>query len=235
MTGRGADVIKVMATERAGTPDTDPLRRVLTDEEVAAAVEEAKRFGLPVAAHAHSDEGARAAALAGARTIEHGTLVGGGTLALMRKRGVCLVPTITFWQDMMDPGGEYDDPKLAARAREMLPRVREAAALAWKMGVVVAAGSDMRYDASSVRVLADEIAELVGAGMPPAEAVKAATSAAAGCLGIEGRTGAIRPGLEADMIVVERDPLRDVRALRNVIMVINDGHVVISGHVQPLK
>ncbi|MCA1617978.1 MAG: amidohydrolase family protein [Acidobacteria bacterium] len=233
--GRGADVVKVMATERAGLLETDPLRRVLNDEELAAAVAEARRANLPVAAHAHSDEGARAAVLAGARTIEHGTLLSGGTLALMRKRGICLVPTVTFWRDMMDPGGEYDDPKLAARAEELLPRVRETAALAWKMGVRVAAGSDMRYDASSARVLADEIAELVGAGLPPMEAVKAATSAAAGCLGIGGRTGAIRPGLEADMIVVERDPLKDVRALRNAVMVINDGHIVINGLVQPAK
>jgi imidazolonepropionase-like amidohydrolase len=235
MAGRGADVIKVMATERAGLTETDPLRRVLTDEELTAAVAEAKSAGIPVAAHAHSDEGARAAVIAGARTIEHGTLLGGETLSLMRKRGICLVPTITFWQDMMDPGGEYDDPKLAARAEEMLPRVREATALAWKIGVVVAAGSDMRYDASSTRALADEIAELVGAGMPPMEAVRAATSAAAGCLGIGGRTGAIRPGLEADMIVVERNPLLDIRVLRNAVMVINDGQIAINGLGQPAK
>ncbi|HXG70477.1 MAG TPA: amidohydrolase family protein [Gemmatimonadaceae bacterium] len=235
MAGRGVDVIKVMATDRAGLVETDPLGRVLNDEELAAAVAEAKSAGLSVAAHAHTDEGARAAVLAGASTIEHGTLAGRETLALMRTRGVCLVPTITFWQDMLDPGGEYDDPKLAARAKEMLPRVREAVASAWKMGVMVAAGSDMRYDASSTRVLADEIAELVGAGMPPMEAIKAATSAAAGCLGIRARTGLIRPGLEADMIVVERDPLKDVRELRNAVVVINDGHVVINGLVQPPK
>lgn len=235
MAGRGADVIKVMATERAGLAETDPLRRVLTDEELAAAVAEAKRAGIPVAAHAHSDEGARAAVLAGVRTIEHGTLLGRETLALMRKRGICLVPTTTFWQDMMDPGGEYDDPKLAERAEKMLPRVREATALAWKMGVVVAAASDMRYDTSSTYVLVDEIAELVEAGLPPMEAVKAATSSAAVCLGIGGRTGAVRPGLEADLIVVEKNPLADVRALRNAVMIINDGHIVINGLVRSAK
>jgi imidazolonepropionase-like amidohydrolase len=235
MAGRGADVIKVMATERAGLTDTDPLRRVLDDAEVAAAVAEAKSAGLPVAAHAHSDEGARAAVLAGVRTIEHGTLLSGETLALMRERGTCLVPTITFWQDMLDPGGGYDHPDLAARAKEMLPRVQQATALAWKMGVKVATGSDMRYDASGARVVAHEIAELVGAGMPPMEAVKAATSVAADCIGVGGRTGAIRPGLEADMIVVERDPLEDVRTLRNPVVVINDGRVAVNRLVQPPK
>ena len=235
MVGRGSDLIKVMATERAGLTETDPLKRVLNDEELAAAVAEAKSAGLPVAAHAHSDEGARASALAGVSTIEHGTLLGGETLALMRKRGICLVPTITFWRDMMDPGGEYDDPKLAARAHEMLPRIREATLLAWKMGVRVAAGSDMRYDASSTRILADEVAELVGAGIPAMDAVKAATSVTAGCVGIRGRTGAIRPGLEADMIVIERDPLKDVQALRDVVLVINDGRVVVNRLRQPPK
>ena len=116
LAGRGVGVIKVMATERAGMPETDPLRRVLTDEELAAAVTEATHAGLPVAAHAHSDEGARAAVLAGARTIEHGTLLVAETLALMEQRGTCVVPTISFWQDMLDAGGEYDHPALVARA-----------------------------------------------------------------------------------------------------------------------
>lgn len=225
---RGADVIKVMATERAGLLETDFLARVLADDEIAAAVAEAARVGVTVAAHAHTDEGARAALLAGARTIEHGTLVSGLTLGLMKRRGACLVPTISFWRDMADPGGEYDDPRLSARAEQMLPRVQAAAALAWNAGVAIAAGSDMRYDTSSTYGLTDEIAALAGAGIPIIDAVRAATSAAADCLGIGDRTGAIEPGLEADMIVVAGDPLADVRALRHPVMVINNGRVVID-------
>ena len=232
---RGADVIKVMATERAGLVETDFLARVLDDDEIAAAVAEAGRAGVTVAAHAHSDEGVRAAVLAGVRTIEHGTLVSGATLGLMRTRGACLVPTISFWRDMADPGGEYDDPRLAARAGQMLPRVQEAAALAWRMGVAVAAGSDMRYDTTSTYGLADEIEELAGAGIPAIDAVRAATSVAAGCLGIGQRTGAIEPGLEADMIVVAGDPLADVRALRRPVMVINNGRVVIDDLVRTTR
>ena len=235
MVRRGADVIKVMATERAGMPDADPLRRVLTDQELAAAVAEARSAGIPVAAHAHSDEGARAAVVAGAKTIEHGTLLGIDTLSLMRKRGTCFVPTLSFWQDMLDAGGEYDHPDLAARAREMLPRVRQATVLASKMGIRVVAGSDMRYDASSTRTVADEVAELIGAGVPAMEAIKAATSGAAHCLGVGGATGAIRPGLQADLIVVDRDPLRDAGALRHPLLVINDGHVALDRVAPPLK
>jgi imidazolonepropionase-like amidohydrolase len=117
----------------------------------------------------------------------------------------------------------------------MLPRVRETVALASKMGVVMAAGSDMRYDASSTYFLVDEIGELVGAGVPPMEAIKAATSAAARCIGVAGRTGAIRTGLEADLIVVEQNPLTDVRVLRNAVMIINDGRIVINGVERPAK
>ncbi|HET9531825.1 MAG TPA: amidohydrolase family protein, partial [Blastocatellia bacterium] len=73
MIDRGAEVIKIMATERAGLPDTDPRKRVFSDEELAAAVDEARKSGIFVAAHAHGDEGARAAVRAGVRSIEHGT------------------------------------------------------------------------------------------------------------------------------------------------------------------
>lgn len=229
LANRNVDVIKVMMTERAGMLDADPLKRELTDGELAAAIAEAKSAGLPVAAHAHTDEAARVAVLAGVRTIEHGTLLSEGTLALMRERGTCLVPTISFWQDMLDAGGDYDHPTLLARAEEMLPRVRNATALAWRSGVAVAAGSDMRY-ANNTRQVADEVAELVNAGLPPIDAIKAATSTAALCLELETNTGAIRPGLEADLVVLERDPLLDIGALRDVVLVVNDG-IVVTDHL----
>ena len=107
---RGAQVIKVMATERAGTAETDFRRRALNDEELRAAVEEAARAGLGVAAHAHTDDGAHAAVLAGAKTIEHGTMMSESTLALMRQRQLCFVPTLSFWADMAEPGGNIMAP-----------------------------------------------------------------------------------------------------------------------------
>ena len=228
LVGRGADVIKVMATERAGLVTTDPFRRVLTDAELAAAVAEAKNARLPVAAHAHSDEGARAAVMAGVSTIEHGTLLSDTTLKLMKERGVCLVPTIAFWRDMTDPGGEYDDPKLRERASVMLPRIRQTVAAARRIGVTVAAGSDMRYDGTSVLVIGDEMAELINAGMTFGEALRAGTSNAAKCLGIARRTGTIKSGLEGDMIVVAADPRKDIRRVREPIVVINNGRISIN-------
>jgi imidazolonepropionase-like amidohydrolase len=228
LVNRGADVIKVMMTQRAGLTDTDFRARVLTDDEVAAAVDEATKARLPVAAHAHTDEAARVAARAGVRTIEHGTLMGVETLALLHEKGTCFTPTLTFWVDMLEPGGEYDDVTLAARGREMLPIARAAVAQATKMGVRVVAGSDMRYDSTTTLRIAHEIAELGRSGMTAMAAIQSATSTSAACLGLDGRAGAVKPGLEADVIVVDRDPLLDLRALDNPVLVVNDGRIAVS-------
>jgi imidazolonepropionase-like amidohydrolase len=222
---RGVNVIKIMATERAGLPDTDPRKRVFTDEELSAAVDEARKAGLGVAAHAHGDVGARAAVIAGVRSIEHGTYLTDATLLLMKDRGTYLVPTIATILDLIDPEGDYDDPILSMRGKGMLPRSRQMTAHAWKIGVKIVAGTDTGYGPQSTRRVPDEIVELVGIGMPPMEAIKAGTSVAAECLGIEKRTGSIRAGLEADLVVVDRNPLEDANALRDVLFVMNNGRV----------
>jgi len=194
---RHVNLIKIFATERAGTPQTDPLKRTFTDEELTAVVDEARKVGLSVAAHAHSDEAARAAVLAGVHSIEHGTYLSDETLALMKSRGTYLVPTISFWDGM----SKSDDPIRQLRARTMQPRVRAAVAHAWKMGIKIAAGTDDGYNANSHRV-SDEVAELVLSGMPPMEALKAATSVSAECLEVEKRIGTIKPGMVADVLVI---------------------------------
>jgi imidazolonepropionase-like amidohydrolase len=225
---RGADVIKIMATERAGLPETDPRKRVYSEEELAAAVDEARKAGKTVAAHAHGDEGGAAAVRAGVRTIEHGTYLSDQTLGLMKERGTCLVPTIATVADLIDPGGDYDDPALSVRGRAMLPRVREVTAHARTAGVRIIAGTDTDYERESTRRLADEVAELVRVGVPAMEAIESSTSLAAQCLGIEQRTGAIRPGLEADIVVVDRDPLTSIDALRDVVLIVNNGRIALN-------
>ena len=226
MVGRGVNVIKVMATERSGLPQADPRKRMFTDEELSAAVDEAKKGGLPVAAHAHADEGAAAAVRAGARSIEHGTYISDQTLTEMKKRGIYLVPTLSFTTGYAAAGGPESSPVVMARAREMAPRLRQTAVRAGKLGVKIVAGSDARYD--DERRLQDEVAELVSNGMAPMDAIKAATSVAAECLMISGRVGSVKPGLEADLIAVDSDPLTDINGLRDVILVINNGKVALN-------
>lgn len=225
---RGVDVIKIMATERAGLPETDPRKRVYSEEELAAAVDEARKGGRPVAAHAHGDEGAAAAVRAGASTIEHGTYLSDATLALMKERGTCFVPTIATVVDMSDVGGDYDHPVLAVRGRAMLSRVRDAVRRARSIGVRLVSGTDTGYGPPSTRRVPDEVAELVQAGLTAMEGIRSATYVAAQCLGVDGRTGAIRPGLEADLIALDRDPLGDVGALRDVVLVINNGRLAVN-------
>ena len=188
---RHVNLIKIFATERAGTPQTDPLKRTFTDEELAAVVDEGGKVGLSVAAHAHSDEAARAAVLAGVHSIEHGTYLSDETLALMRSRGTYFVPTISAWDGM----SKNDDPIRQLRARTMQPRVRAAVAHAWEMGIKIAAGTDDGYSATTSHRVSDEVAELARSGMPPMDAIKAGTSVSAECLGVEKRIGTIKPGI----------------------------------------
>ncbi|MFO0512557.1 MAG: amidohydrolase family protein, partial [Gammaproteobacteria bacterium] len=202
---RGADVIKVGASERAGLARTDPRRQELSHEELRAAVAEAARSGLNVAAHAHDRHGANAAVRAGVRSIEHGTYVDDETLALMRKQGTFFVPTLAIMSPLGDPRGDgADDIALQLRTLHMMRPLRDAVRKARALGVTVAVGTDSSYgdrdDYGRVRP-AHEIQELIGCGYTPIEAITAATYDAARVLGIEGRTGSVAVGLEADLLV----------------------------------
>jgi imidazolonepropionase-like amidohydrolase len=228
MVERGVDVIKVNVTERAGLPDTDPRKRTFSDEEIVAIVDEARRANLFVAAHAHGDEGAAAAVKAGVRSIEHGTYLSDATLALMKEKGTYFVPTIATMDDLLHPGGDYDNALLAIRGRHMLPRLHEATEKAIKLGIRVIAGTDTGYSPNSDRRMADEAFELVARGLSPMEAINASTILVAECLGINNRVGAIKPGFEADLIAVERDPLKDITNLQDILLVVNNGKVIVN-------
>jgi imidazolonepropionase-like amidohydrolase len=228
MASRGVNRIKVMATERAGTPDTDPRVRIFNDEELAAVVDEANKTGLWVVAHAHGNEGAAAAVRAGVHSIEHGTYISEDTMRLMKEKGVYLDPTITAVVDMSDPEGEYDNPILEMRGKAMLPTVREMTAKAWKMGLKIVAGTDTSYFDKNNRTMSDEIIELSDAGMGPMEAIKAGTSVSAEELGVDKRTGSIRVGYEADFVVIDRSPLENIRHIGDVVMVVNNGRVALN-------
>ena len=222
------NVIKTRGTERAGLPNTDPRKQTYTEQQLAWIVDEATKGGVPVMAHAHGDEGAYAAVKAGVRSIEHGTYLSDSTLTLMRQRGTFLVPTYITVVDLTRPGGDYDDPILTMRGAHMLPRLAETVQRAHRMGVKIVTGADTQYGPESLSRISGEVASLVELGLTPVEALRAATSVAADLLGLGGKTGAIQTGLEADLIVVERNPLQDARALADVLVVISNGRVALN-------
>ena len=228
MVKHGVNWIKTTPTERGGVPQTDPRKQTMSEEEMTAIVEESRKAGIPVAAHAHGDEGGRAAVRAGVRSIEHGTYLSDETLDLMKEKGVYLAPTVAVVQDLSGPGGDYDHPLLQNRGRHMLPRVREVVAHAMQKGVKIVAATDTAYRPESTLRLSHELEELVRSGLSPMAAIRAATTTAAELLGIEKRTGAIRAGLEADLIAVDRNPLDSIVYLQDVLLVVNNGKIVLN-------
>lgn len=232
---RGADVIKVGASERAGLASTDPRKPELTEDEIRAAVTEAARAGRFVAAHAHAREGAAAAVRAGVRSIEHGTWIDEATLQEMKQRGTYFVPTLAVMSPLGDPqGNSADDVALQLRTQSMMQPLRTAVRRARALGITVAASTDGSYadadDTGRIRV-AHEIAMLRDdIGYTPLESITCATSNGARVLGIEARTGSVRVGLEADLVVVDGDPLSDARVLFEPRLVISDGRIVVEGY-----
>ena len=229
---RGADVIKVGASERAGLASTDPRRPELSYEEILVAVQEASKKGLFVAAHSHGQSGVNAAVRAGVRSIEHGTYVDDETLRLMKKQGTYFVPTLAIMSPLGDPqGNDAESVALQIRTHHMMKPLREAVRKAHAMGVVVAGGTDGSYgdgdDSSRVRP-GYEMQELIACGLSPLEAISAMTYNSARVLGIESRTGSIAVGMEADLQVVARDPRLDTSTLFEPMLVINNGSVVLN-------
>jgi imidazolonepropionase-like amidohydrolase len=226
---RGVDVIKTRTTERAGTPTTDPRMQVYTERQLRAVVEEAATRGVGVLTHAHGDEGAWSAVSAGVRSIEHGTFISDSTIALMVKRGTYLVPTYTTLRDLVEPGGDYDDPVTHNRGLFMLPIAREMVRRAHKAGVKIATGVDTQYgERSTSRVSQEMVAFVDEMGFTPMEAIRAATTVAAELFGIARRTGSLRPGMEADLIVVTGNPLEDIHTVQDAIVVVSNGQVALN-------
>jgi imidazolonepropionase-like amidohydrolase len=225
---RNVDWIKVLATERAGTPDTDPRKQVYAEAELALIVAEASARGVPVLAHAHGAEGALAAVKAGVRSIEHGTYLTDETLALMAQRGAFFDPTADVVNDLAMPGGDYDDAGLQRRGQMMKPVLVDTIRRARAAAVKIAAGSDTGYGPSSIARVSREVIELVEAGLPVLAALQSATTVNAEMLKLERQVGQVRAGFEADLIVVDANPLEQPRTLLDPLLVISNGRVALD-------
>ncbi len=224
----GVDWIKINATERAGTPDTDPRKQMWSEAEIRAIVEEAATKGVRVQAHAHGAEGALAAVKAGVASIEHGTYLTDEALDLMKQKGTAFVPTYSTVIDLAEPGGDYDHPVLILRGQAMLPRLGDAVQRAYKRGVLIVTGGDTSYGPNSITRVSHEVANFVKLGMTPIDAIRAATVNAAILLKMEKSIGAIEPGLEADLVATAENPLEDVGTLQDPLLVVSNGRVALD-------
>lgn len=216
----GAKVIKICATAGVLSFEASVGAQQYSEPELRAAVEEATRHGLKVAAHAHGTEGIKAAVRAGVASIEHGSLLDDEGIALMKARGTYLVPT-TYLVDAIALGAL--PPAIRAKAESVLPQARENLRRAIASGVKVAFGTDAAVYPHGTN--ARELAVYVRLGMTPLQAIRSATTVAAEALGLEDR-GALAPGLLADVIAVPGDPLRDVAAFEDVRFVMVGGRVI---------
>ena len=224
---RGARWIKTRGTERAGVPTTDPREQVYSVEQLRTIVETAAEYGVPVMAHAHGDSGVRAAVEAGVRSIEHGTYASESTLQLMKERGTVLVPTLSSISSF-GQAGDYADPRLFLRGLHMAPRRQETVARAIELGIPIVTGVDTSYEEDSYARVAREVEFLVEQGLSHIDAIRAATSRAAELFGTADRSGRIAPGLEADLILIDRNPLDDIRSLQDLLVVVSNGTVVVN-------
>jgi imidazolonepropionase-like amidohydrolase len=216
----GAKVIKLCATAGVLSFDATLGAQQLSDVELQAAVQEASRHGLKVAAHAHGTEGIIAAVKAGVASIEHGSMLNDEAIELMKQRGTYLVPTAyllsTFKFDSMPPA-------IAAKARQVIPLAQESHRRAFRAGVKIAFGTDAAVYPHGDN--AHEFAVYVGYGMKPADAIRTATVNAADLLGVTDRA-VIAPGKLADLIAVRGNPVEDVKTLQQVFWVMKGGVVV---------
>jgi imidazolonepropionase-like amidohydrolase len=223
----GVDWIKIFATRssrQGGTP-------TYSQEQLNWAMDEAGAAGVPVSAHAHSAEGARRAIEAGARTIEHGALLDEEVLDLMVERGTYYTPNLYLSEYYLEHGDRfgYTDEQLSW-TRRLLPPRTEVFGLAVERGVRIVFSTDANSGWVWSGETALEFDRRHAAGQPLDDAVVSATSRAADALFLDD-LGDLAPGMVADIIAVEGDPLTDVEAFGRVVFVMKGGEVFrMPGH-----
>lgn len=222
---QGAMVIKFAATGGVLSNVAGGLGRQMFDDEMQAIVETAHAFGRKATAHAHGKDGIMAALRAGVDSVEHATFTDPETLALFRRTGAYLVPT------MIAPEAAVQQARAGQRPPAVLAKAEEAARIAFAehvnqfaaSGVKIAFGTDTGVSAHGQN--ATEFKMMVDGGMSPARAIRTATLDAADLLGLAETHGSLAPGKIADIIAVAASPLEDVTELERVTFVMRRGVV----------
>ncbi len=224
---RGADIIKITATGGVLSNTAAGLAQQFSGAELEAIVDAAHRMGRKVTAHAHGVDGINAFLKAGGDSIEHGTYLDNESIALFKKNGGYLVPTLMagdFVYRVASGPNNFLTPAQTTKALDAGPKMLAMARRAHEGGVKIAFGTDTGVSAHGDN--AGEFALLVKAGLTPLEAIQTATVNAAAHFDLSAEIGSLAPGKAADLIAVKGDPLTDVTALLSVTSVIKGGAVV---------
>lgn len=222
----GADIIKITATGGVLSNTAAGLNQQFSDAELSAIVESAHRMGRKVTAHAHGVDGINSFLKAGGDSIEHGTYLDADSIALFKKNGAYLVPTLMagdFVYRIASGPNNFLTPAQTAKALDAGPKMLAMARRAHEGGVKIAFGTDTGVSAHGDN--AGEFALLVKAGLSPLEAIQTATVNAADHFSLSAEIGSLAPGKAADLIAVKGDPLKDVTELQHVTSVIKGGVV----------
>lgn len=221
----GADVIKLFATKSI----RDGGAQSMTDEQIQAACGEARALGLRAAVHAHAPSGAIAAINAGCTSIEHGTFLDARTFDLMAAKGVYFDPNFLVLHNYLDKKpqflgiGNYTEEGFAymEKALPLIPAVLKNAAA---HHVKIVLGTDAVAGAHG-RNAEEFVYRVKDAGQDPMAALTSGTSTAAESLGLGEKIGSIAPGMEADLVALDGNPLEDITAVRRVVFVMKAGKV----------
>lgn len=219
----GADGIKITATGGVLSVAKSGENPQFTDEELNSIVATANDYGLWTAAHAHGKEGMKRAVIAGINSIEHGTYMDQEVMDLMKSKGTYYVPTIMAgdWVAEKAKIPNFFPALVKPKAEKIGPQIQSTFAKAYKAGVKIAFGTD-----SGVSAHGDNWQEFIlmtNAGMTNQDALKSATIETAKLLRIEDKLGQIKPGMLADIIAVQQNPVEDISTVENVIFVMKDG------------
>jgi len=215
----GVDCIKLMITSGFATI---PTRAEMRRNEVRAGIEEAHAWRRKVAVHCYGGEAADWAIAYGADSLEHGGLLEDEQLEKMAAKGLFLVITTGTGRFCMD--SQYISAVVRERIREVVEsRIPDTLMRARAAGVKVAIGGDINHGVPS-----DEMEALVTAGYTPIQAIRAATLAGAELIGIDDAVGSLESGKIADLVVLEGNPLEDIRATSRVVAVMKAGEFITS-------